>query len=453
MYSKYINIYNRVDLIVKLLYIDAYITSKDYNYYKNLYLKHIKYQNWFMEWDKKSEKDFLSHFNKLIDSMKNHNFDNRYPIILWENNTLLDGAHRFACSIYLKIEPIFEEKNEKWINWPIEWFIKNHFTQDEIINIIKKLKELTKSKLLILWPTSKLDNQLKDFCKIDITFEKNIHLKELIYDLYSYDNKIDIWIENKAFTISKYKKISLLITQDNTDKTKLRNKLINNVSDKVPDNDKFYYTFHSGDDFKEDKYIERIVLSNTYYNQLKLRSWYISESLQKFLFNKELKLIKNQWYCIVWSWPIGVFNDLKVSDIDLISQEIIKWWERIIKHNSFIDILNYQYFPPYTNKELINKHSFIYRWFNFLSLNILKERKLTWLREKDIKQWKLISSILKDNNNATISIFKQTQQKLKFIKIKIFIKIINTWILVTKKLHIYEKVSYLWRKYILKNFR
>lgn len=67
-------------------------------------------------------------FKTLIKSFEENGFKNRNPIYLNENFELLDGAHRFACAIYFKIQSIPVTFNKRMIDMHPD-YSKNWFCQ------------------------------------------------------------------------------------------------------------------------------------------------------------------------------------------------------------------------------------------------------------------------------------------------------------------------------------
>ena len=192
-----INLRKRLDIVVKYLFIKAYIENKDYDFYRNLYRKHISLQSGGIEDNKRSVNDFEASFIGLIKSMKKKWFDTNYPIVTNTAWDILSWAHRYACSLYLKIEPSLVLDNAlEWIDWSYNWFTKNNFSQDELLNILWWYCDISnKYSLLIVWPniTEHPSSILPDTVgSIRIDMGKKQNFKELIYDMYSHDYGIDI---------------------------------------------------------------------------------------------------------------------------------------------------------------------------------------------------------------------------------------------------------------------
>lgn len=105
--------YNRFDLMAKLLYI-KYAYYKKIPFYTDLYIAHIKTFNNFWEYPgtKTNKDEFIKSFNNLILNMETNGFDNKFPIIIGNNNVLINGSHRIMCSYYFNINPSIIKGNK-----------------------------------------------------------------------------------------------------------------------------------------------------------------------------------------------------------------------------------------------------------------------------------------------------------------------------------------------------
>lgn len=95
----------RYDVYVKYFYVKSYIEKNNYDLAKKIYLSHIKVFNNFFEPDgsKASPDDFIDNFNILIESIKTEGL-NKTVIPISKTGIPIDGAHRLAICLYLKIK-------------------------------------------------------------------------------------------------------------------------------------------------------------------------------------------------------------------------------------------------------------------------------------------------------------------------------------------------------------
>lgn len=468
--NKIKSLHERLDIFVKVLYIRAFVEWKDFKKYKQLYRKHILLMNWWVEDKKKSVNDFENSFQNLIKDIKKNNFNSNFPIPLFKDWDILNGAHRLACCIYFWITPstIISKKHWHKTKWDLNWFIKNGFSQKEIINILREYYNYDEDiSLIILWPSiiEKKEHVKKIISQhsINIYWSFTLWLKdrhtfrEFIYDIYAYDwhFKESLWLDKKSLELSsKWTNIEVLIIKSSS-KILEKQKIRSNILEYFPKIPSKYYTFHAWDRREEDIYLINIIL-----NENNISNLYQRRNVEKSLSQKidiiytyiRKNNISTQDFCIVWSWPLWVFWIDKVSDIDIIFKNIKS--SGIIKASKYIDILDYEYYKDISNKELIENptYHFYFRGLKFLNLDILKVVKWDfWAREKDIIQSKRIENFLL--SNSKINYKAKIILQYHFLKKILKVRLINTAIYITKKLCIYKPISYLWRKHILKRQR
>lgn len=118
----------RYDVFIKYYYVQAYITQKNYNLAKEIYLKHIKSFNNFTEPDgrKNTPNDFLENFNNLINDVKNNGIT-KTIIPISKNGEIIDGAHRLAIALYLNLKIQFAIFDLLDANYSKEFFLKRGF--------------------------------------------------------------------------------------------------------------------------------------------------------------------------------------------------------------------------------------------------------------------------------------------------------------------------------------
>lgn len=462
MKLKKLKLNNRFDIIVKYLFVKSFESKYNFKYYKDFYLKHIKLWTWWIEDNKKNINDFYNNFIKLITNIKKKWFNKNYPIPINSKNEILNGAHRIATCLNYWIEPTFNLwENINWYKWDFNWFKKKWFSEQNLLDLLYTYCDLNKKKfsIVIIWPNilRKNINILKKFSKyniiwdIEINIENKKNFQELILDIYSFDKSASkLWIKEKWNFLSNYwTNIKILLIENQlNDKEALRKKISEYSWIKDPKKSMFY-TFHSSDTYEEWNYLKNILFSYNNIKHLRLRNFNERSLFLKRL-NKLSKINKHN-FCLVWSSSLELFNLVKTSDLDYITENPTNNW--IIKINNDIDILDYQYTKIFNNKEIIinNNLHFLYRWIKFISLDLLKKIKLEWTREKDLQQSKLIERFLTKNKINKNNLFNEILYNIKYIITKIKIIFIKFLIFTTKKLKIYKYISFLWRKYILKN--
>ena len=138
----------RYDVFVKYYYVQAYITKNNYSLAKKIYLDNIKSFNNFREPDgrKKGPKDFVEKFNELIDDIK-INGNKKTIIPITKNGEIIDGSHRLAISLYLKLDVEFAIFDFLDVNYGKKFFLNRGFKRkyskiidEEVIRRYEKAK-------------------------------------------------------------------------------------------------------------------------------------------------------------------------------------------------------------------------------------------------------------------------------------------------------------------------
>jgi len=100
--------YKRFDLMAKYLYIKY--NHLNIIFFKELYKQHmITFNNcWEYPGTKTCIDDFYKSFDLLIDDMKKNGFNDKYPILLY-NDLLVNGSHRLMVSYFYNLKSIFKK--------------------------------------------------------------------------------------------------------------------------------------------------------------------------------------------------------------------------------------------------------------------------------------------------------------------------------------------------------
>jgi len=82
----------------------------------------------------------------LLESMRNQGFIAQHPIPLDKNGELLNGTHRLACAMALRIDEVWVWRlpdKEVWApEWGLDWLIANAVPNDDIRRIGKDFEAL-----------------------------------------------------------------------------------------------------------------------------------------------------------------------------------------------------------------------------------------------------------------------------------------------------------------------
>lgn len=130
----------RYDVFIKYYYVEAYITKKDYELAKEIYLNHIQSFNNFTEPDgsKNNSEDFLQNFNNLIENIKSSGI-NKTIIPITKQGEIIDGAHRLAIALYFNLKIQFAIFDLLDANYDKKFFIKRGFKSKYVEIIDRKV--------------------------------------------------------------------------------------------------------------------------------------------------------------------------------------------------------------------------------------------------------------------------------------------------------------------------
>lgn len=108
----------RFDLMAKYLYIFAKHHNLKTQFYRDMYIAHIRTFNNFIEppdsnlnekeVSKQGCEVFVSRFDALIDSLQSSGYDGNYPIPIGSNDIIINGSHRLVVSYFYNIKPIYK---------------------------------------------------------------------------------------------------------------------------------------------------------------------------------------------------------------------------------------------------------------------------------------------------------------------------------------------------------
>lgn len=165
----------RFDVIIKLMYIEAYIKNKNMDATRKLYLEHIRVFNNFNEPDgkKKSAKDFIEQFNKLICDVKKNGVKTIIPIS--NSGEIIDGSHRLAIAIYFNMNIPYAIFDVLDPNFNYEFF-KNRGLDTYYLHMV--LDYLVKDENISLIIAN--ENKLKNIeNKLDVFYEEKVNNDKL----------------------------------------------------------------------------------------------------------------------------------------------------------------------------------------------------------------------------------------------------------------------------------
>ncbi|HOS69974.1 MAG TPA: methyltransferase domain-containing protein [Bacillota bacterium] len=271
--------FNRMDICVRYLAIEEFHGKNNHGF--ELYSKMQKHRN--------QESHDLDQFIKLIQNIEQYGFDSNSSIIIDEKLRLIDGSHRLTCALYYGIShvPVKFVQSDLDIDYSLNWFIENGFSENEIALIDNKAKEIFEKWNLyfpiILWSpvkkfysdiTKELEEEYRVISVKDYQFENDYELFAIIKGIYAIDN-IEQWkIEKKIQFMKDYDKCIRVIMVDLGDpdfRVKEINKMpisqeVERIKDKYRKKyssriDNYYHDviIHIGDNYLHSKHVLQVL--------------------------------------------------------------------------------------------------------------------------------------------------------------------------------------------------
>lgn len=273
--------FNRYDIVVRLLAIEEYYGKNNYGF--SLY---EKMQSERAE-DASYGKISLQRFIKLIESYEKNGYKKDSELIIDERLHLFDGSHRLALAIYFKITRLTVRivKRENEVFYGKEWF-EGLFSQEKCNTIEEKLAiiepDWSGTVKGILWPSvaayfdeiigvieeqytvtnindmvfsaDEFEQIVKEIYRMDSIAEWKINTKLKYMRPFSpyYVRLFDIDLGNPEFRMSKAAK-GILSDRGAKLKEKIREMYKRRISGYFSD-----ITFHTADNFYQSACIEKL---------------------------------------------------------------------------------------------------------------------------------------------------------------------------------------------------
>lgn len=432
----------RLDILIKYLYIQSYIENKDTKFYLDLYKKHIALRTGGEEDHKKNLNDFVQEFNSLIKSIQENGFDKRYPIpVSIENGIILNGAHRLACCLYFQ-KPIFIEYQEKTgLKWDYEWFDHHGFQTDLDVVYHKYIQLKSKQTFLaILWGPvedywdvieERISHNFKVIGRLDFSFDKE-QFEYIVEDIYSFEFGVKPTFQilekisylknfNLVFSVIVFEVVppQYLYEEGNPickDVLSLKKSIREELSTIVPV-EKFV-TIHTSDNPAHTNHIGNILLNKNNLQTIKMiknakPKKIFLDWLDEFINVLNMHGLKKEDCCIVGSSSLEVLGIRKSTDIDFVLKEEIRdqfFPKEFVKLSTNVDMASKGYhvkertISSFSDDQIIydqDKH-FYFRGIKFASLAIIRDRKAFQKRPKDLRDVALIDEFLSFSKNKRI---------------------------------------------------
>jgi hypothetical protein len=406
----------RFDIIFKYFYAKwSFVVQTDFP--KQIYLSHIFAFNKFYEKSpyKKLPIDFINSFDKLLNSIKNNEFDKNYPIPIHFTGELVNGAHRFVSAMIANREistTLLDTGNTNIYDYS---FFKERGLANEIadFNACLYVPMNPFARMFLLHPVAKLeyDDIIKNILnkygfiyyekELHLTYNGYVNLKKMNY---ARDKK-NQWGGTPANDYEGLKKHALASFAGGKNPLRIFVWVCKNeqsVIDAKREIRAIYdignYSCHSSDTHEE-----AIELAQTFFNENSLyylnnRAYGLTTSkFDEFIENLKQDLISQkiplQAVCACGSTPMGIFGIRTVRDLDFLCIDDCGYSKTSVIRSpasSHADMSHL--YEPCKDEIILNpKYHFYYRGLKFITLDVLLQFKTNRKEKpKDINDCNLI---------------------------------------------------------------
>ncbi len=440
---------DRIDLVVKLLYLKSIDTNCGVAYSEYLYKEHLACfsHGCFYEpgnKEKNSFEKFKLSFNDTFMSIKNDSFNCNKSLIPVAKNTLnlIDGAHRVSCAIYLGKEiPIIEvDMSIKGFN--LDYFKKEGMKDFDLDFLCHRYIDYSRNKnfnAICVWPRAEeffdqIDVEIKNTFRVltkkvvnfDINGSHNFLSQIYSHDEWvgSYENdfqgvslkRSECFGNNKSPTIVYFVESDHELDYITNFKNELRRKFGFGK-----------HLLHITDNKEECLQICELTLNNNSLLNLKNSYPTRSKKFQKefYLFLNEIneKQISKEDICVVGGSVLAVFGIRDTDDIDFITSNSKS------DLSGRFDLKNYEFDDlDITYDDVIyNPNNYFYymgiKFCNLLVVSKLKENRREAKDLDDVKAIKLFLSSEKTIKSAVsmkVFLFKRYLRR-KLVTLRVLI--------------------------------
>ncbi|XOJ85152.1 hypothetical protein ABXT54_02810 [Methylophilaceae bacterium Uisw_099_01] len=196
--------HNRIDIAFKILFIE--MLHYDVDFARRLYIKHLKAFGLGEIREpgndlKNNAEAFIDEFKSIFSSIQHNGFDKSKTIIpIGIGESILNGAHRVACSILLEEKIYCTNLGIADYSYDYKYFIQRNMTEEDIEAAVTSFIEHASNVFIALvWPSaiggnSEIENLITNiiYCK-EIQLNKN-GAKNLLTQVYNEE----AWIGDES---------------------------------------------------------------------------------------------------------------------------------------------------------------------------------------------------------------------------------------------------------------
>ncbi|WP_155840124.1 hypothetical protein [Butyrivibrio sp. MC2021] len=178
----------RLDLLAKIAYVESREKNRNREFALGIYKRTLEActLGTFSEFDndkKQNFDDFVTEFDKLIDSIKEKGMDSSISVIpVGKNGIIMNGAHRVAIAAYFDMEVPIVEFDVDGAEMGVELFKKRYLQENDIDYLVTELcKWRDDLYLCCLWPSAGPEDKRRRAKEImssqyRVVYEKKVNL-------------------------------------------------------------------------------------------------------------------------------------------------------------------------------------------------------------------------------------------------------------------------------------
>ena len=438
---------NRIDVIFKIIYLKFYNLSNTLS--KDVYDEHIKIitNGIYKESDTQKEglENFISSFNKIYADLSKNKFDTSISKIpISKDNTIVNGAHRVAASIYLKQDVYCVKNNSPRSNYNYKFFIDRGINRTIMeLGILNYIEYKENVYLALIWPSA---NKKIDYISRfqDILYQKKFKLNHngahnFLAQVYkeqkwvgSFENGYGGAYVKLAESFKNFSPVHAIFFHENN-LTKV-NQIKSNLREQFGiDKGSIHITDSNNETLELSKYI----LNDNSLHFLNYAKPYLFKDIFKRLKNFKKKIDENKVnindLVVDGGTVLSIYGIRKSKDLDYISTKYNFKSSNFDNHNA-----EARYHNEKIEELIYNpKFYFYFNDFKFISLN-------------QIKNMKILRNELKDQ--IDVKLIEKKSKKIDFYFLKLIesvylfkSKFISKMIPLTKKLGVYNFEKFIYK--------
>lgn len=434
-----INLSNRFDILIKMYFLKSLQGKVDKRKGIEAYKFSLYSMNSFIEYDENYKpvklgfEKFIDSFISLNENINKHGFDYNISLVpVSKDLTPLNGAHRVAIARYYNHEIATTiELNNLPVSWSYKYFLDKNYPKYILDSVFLNMIDFQSDIYCACFFPSSSHNH-EDFidilgkdAEILMDFSRRYNeVGKVILTSILYEN--EHWVGNRG---NKYKGAKNKFENCFLDGEKVRYIIfklkeggcdldrvieIKDKLRKVADIGK--HSVHITDNTCESKKLLKSVMSNSACHWINNQSIKRFENFECLLDKLEIQLSKinktKDSFILVGSSVLSAYGIRDCNDLDVISLDLTKDDENVLclgNHNKYFEDFGFDLSNLVGDQDEI----FVYRGFNFLSIEKILDFKKIRSEEKDIEDIKLSRLFLSKDSNLK---HKQIARMIFFVK-------------------------------------